>query len=276
MSAHRARSRPPAIVLAGLYAVVSLLCLFAAPRRAVAVSGCAQPRTDLTPDTEETALISRINDYRVRAGLGRLTVSRALMASAAWKSYDLSVSNYPTLAHDDAGRSWGQRFHDCGYPYAEIAENLAAGSGDAAGTFEQWRSSPAHNSNLLDGIIRAKVIGVARVRGPGTMFGWYWTAEFGGVDDSEGPSQPGSVTPSVGSSQATLAPGSTATVSGTGQNDCLKVHVAPSLSSDVVDCLADGTSMIVVNGPVSADGYIWLRLGNLGWAVTDFLVPATP
>ncbi len=266
--------RPAMWALACLCVLSSLSFIFVTPDFTVAASGCSTSRTDFTPDTEEAALIGKVNDYRVQSGLGRLAVSRTLMAAAAWKSNDLGVHNY--FGHDDLDRSWSQRLQDCGYSYPQIAENLAAGGSDAASTFELWRSSTGHNANMLDASIAAKVIGVARARVPGSTYGWYWTADFGGVvEGSAGTTSASSTSPTIVTTTR-LAIGSTATVTGTGSFDCLNVHSGPGSAADVVSCLPDGTSMIVTDGPVSADGYVWLKLGNLGWAVSEYLTPASP
>ena len=229
-------------------------------------------------------MLQRINDYRSQSGLVRLTVSGALTAAAAWKSNDLGANGY--FAHDDGFRTWTQRLIDCGYVGTPaVEENIAAGNADAAGTFEQWRTSPLHSFNMLNGKMR--VVGVARARVPGSPFGWYWTSEFGTVLDGS------SVTPSTASSTGIatpatspsavaspasipLSPGVTAFVTGTGVNDCLKVHDGPSSSSGMVVCLSDGTAMVVTSGPVSADGYLWWRLGDLGWAAGDYLTASAP
>jgi uncharacterized protein YkwD len=249
-------------------------------------------------DSEETVMVNLINAYRSSTGLPILTVSPALTAAAAWKSTDLATNGY--FAHDDPSRSWNQRFADCGYASPNIAETLAAGNASAAATFEQWRTSAEHNANLLSPSMRA--LGVARAYQQGSPYGWYWTAEFGAVVDSSAPASPTAAPPAAaavpagaasapasGALPSTSAPaappataavapapsrvalgvGATAIVSGTG--DCLRVHAAPSLDSDAVDCLVDGTGMVVADGPVSADGYTWWKLANLGWVVDQYL-----
>ena len=43
------------------------------------------------------------------------------------------------------------RITDFGHTeWTTAAENIAAGNGGAAPTFEQWRTSPGHNENMLD------------------------------------------------------------------------------------------------------------------------------
>lgn len=264
-------------------AIIALLLLqVSGPVRrmptAAAAGGCALSRPSLTPDGEEADLLRRLNDYRGRNGLSPLTLSSTLMAAAAWKSADLGANSY--FAHDDLGRSWLQRLRDCGYAATvNVAENLAAGNADGASTFQQWQSSSGHNANMLNPAMRA--VGVARAYSAGSPFGWYWTAEFGAVVDGAAaappsvPPAPAAPTPHLVATAdgnvpaAGLAPGATATVSGTG--DCLRVHDSPTVNGSVVGCLPDGTAMVIAAGPVAADGYTWWKLGALGWVAGQYL-----
>ncbi len=217
-------------------------------------------------------MLHRINDYRAQAGIGQLTLSRTLMSTAAWKSNDLGINGY--FDHNDLFRSWSQRFQDCGYMAQPTEENLAAGYADAASTFEQWRTTSGHNAVMLSGSMKA--VGIARASVPGSPFGWYWTASFGGIVDGaqSATSTAASVLPSAGGSP--LAVGSTAKVTGAGTNDCLRVHSTPATTAPVVACLADGASMLVTDGPITADGYTWWRLGALGWSASAYLAAALP
>jgi uncharacterized protein YkwD len=280
MRARRAAFIALSAVLAAFSAVLPYSFL---PTVSHAIANCSGPRSDLTPDVEEKAMLQRINDYRSQFGLAQLSVSPALTAAAAWKSNDLGTNGY--FAHDDGFRTWTQRLIDCGYVETPaVEETLAAGNADAAGTFEQWRTSPDHNANMLDGSMRA--IGVARARVSGSPFGWYWTSEFGSVSDASpatpaaaaAPAAPAAAAPSPAAipTSASLISGAPALVTGTGLNDCLKVHDGPSLSAGLVACLPDGSAMVVTGGPVSADGYTWWRLGDLGWAVGAYLIAWSP
>ncbi|HZU76130.1 MAG TPA: CAP domain-containing protein [Dehalococcoidia bacterium] len=285
----------PARVLphaARLLVPVLIVGLFASalhPNGVTAAGGCALTRSSLTPDTEEQNMLNLINSYRGSEGLAALTLSPTLMAAAAWKSQDLASNHY--FAHDDATRSWSQRLVDCGYTFsANVAENLAAGNATATLTLEQWRTSAAHNANLLNPAMKA--IGVARAYVDGSPYGWYWTADFGAVLDAPaaappasppngpptppGPALPANApagpAPSSAASPSALSVNATALVAGTG--DCLRVHAAPSLASNVVACLPDGSGMVIADGPVGADGYTWWKLGALGWAVDQYLTAA--
>ncbi len=67
-----------------------------------------------------------------------------------------------------------------------------------------------------------------------------------------------------------LEKGATVVVGGTGT--CLNVRVSPSIKADAVDCIADGTTIVLQDGPVTADGYDWWRpQDRSGWVVGDYL-----
>jgi len=67
-----------------------------------------------------------------------------------------------------------------------------------------------------------------------------------------------------------LEKGAKVVVGGTGT--CLNVRVAPSIKEAAVDCIADGTVIILEDGPVTADGYEWWRPeGRSGWVAGDYL-----
>jgi hypothetical protein len=62
-----------------------------------------------------------------------------------------------------------------------MAENIAAGNSTAQATFEQWRNSSGHNANMLHSNMRT--IGIGRAFVAGSPYGWYWTTEFGSIND---------------------------------------------------------------------------------------------
>jgi uncharacterized protein YraI len=64
--------------------------------------------------------------------------------------------------------------------------------------------------------------------------------------------------------------GDTVVVTGTG--DCLNVREGPGLEAPAVDCLPDGTDVVLAQGPIEQDGYLWWRLeGRAGWVAADWL-----
>lgn len=166
----------PVAVLLAAFAVVSI----SLPTRQASAGGPCSADTSL--DGEELEFLELINDYRAQNGLGPLVFSNALNRAAAWKSAHMATNDY--FAHDDAiiDRGFVDRLRDCGYDANTwLSENIAAGNDTAEETFEQWRGSAGHNSNMLNP--NMVVIGVARVFDDDSTYGWYWTTEFGGEDD---------------------------------------------------------------------------------------------
>jgi uncharacterized protein YkwD len=142
--------------------------------------GAGDCTADGTLDSEEKAFLVLINNHRAQNGRQPLGVSYTLSLAAQWKSNDLGANAY--FAHDDLNRTWVQRIRDCGYGYnTYLGENIAAGNSSAQATFNQWKNSPGHNANMLSA--NFSTIGIGRAFTSGSPYGWYWTTEFGGVDD---------------------------------------------------------------------------------------------
>jgi hypothetical protein len=86
--------------------------------------------------------------------------------------------------------------------------------------------------------------------------------------------------PTPPSGGAPLAVGSTAWVGGTAGAG-LRVHSTPSLSSQQIASLNDGTPVQVLQGPVNADGFAWYQINTAqlagpGWVVGGALFPTQP
>lgn len=128
-------------------------------------------------DAAELAEVRQINGYRRAHGLTPLRIDLRLTNAATWMSTDMGSAN--RFSHTDSrGRSPFERIARYRYPSDTWrGENLAAGNVEPRATFEQWRSSPAHNANMLNHRYRA--IGISRVRNANATYGWYWTTTFG-------------------------------------------------------------------------------------------------
>jgi uncharacterized protein (TIGR03437 family) len=135
-----------------------------------------------TVDSVESAMFDLINQYRAQNGLQPLKLSAALTRSSEWMSADMAAKNY--FAHNDSqGRDPFVRMAAFGYNYnTNKGENLAAGYDDAVRTFNQWKTSPGHNANMLNGTYAA--IGIARAYNGSSTYKWYWTTDFGGYVDA--------------------------------------------------------------------------------------------
>ncbi|MCC5868443.1 MAG: CAP domain-containing protein [Gammaproteobacteria bacterium] len=159
-------------------------------QRAEAGSDCSDPAcicrgaSDATIglDAEEQAFLQIINNHRVQNRLGTVRACTSLNRAAQGHSEDMRDQNYLSHVSLD-GRSPGVRACEACYErgcHSGVGENIAAGSAGAQATFDQWRSSPEHNANMLNGSYT--VIGIGRATGGG-QYGVYWTVKFGAQDE---------------------------------------------------------------------------------------------
>jgi uncharacterized protein YkwD len=171
--------------IAGLLVAASI-AFGAVERPVLAGPNCSVASGAASIDNQELAMFGLINQHRANNGLPPVQLSNTLNSSAAWKSRNMADNSY--FGHDDSpiGRSWGQRFRDCGYTYNTFTgEIIAAGHQYAIDTFNQWAGSAGHNGNMLNANYAA--IGLGRAYSSGSAYGWYWTADFGGVADGYSP-----------------------------------------------------------------------------------------
>jgi Cysteine-rich secretory protein family len=134
--------------------------------------------------------INTLNRYREDNSLPPLLIDPSLQASADWMSNDLGTRADHVFDHTDStGRDPWTRMCDFGYCYNTWkGENIAAGYVTAADVFAAWKASPGHNANMLGPNYR--VMGLARVYTQGSIYGWYWTNDFGGEIADSAPSPP--------------------------------------------------------------------------------------
>lgn len=62
--------------------------------------------------------------------------------------------------------------------------------------------------------------------------------------------------------------------------DALNVRSGPGTGYSVIDVIGYGTNGLIVDGPVSADGYVWYEMeyvggGSAGWVASDYLALVT-
>jgi uncharacterized protein YkwD len=135
-------------------------------------------------DAEEQAFLSTLNQYRAQNGKGPLMACTSLNRAAQGHSEDMRDQDY--FNHTGLnGSTFTSRSCDACYdlgcgPQTVMAENIAAGNASAAATFDQWKNSPGHNTNMLGGAYT--VIGIGRATGGG-QYGVYWTTVFGGASE---------------------------------------------------------------------------------------------
>jgi len=152
-------------------------------------------------DVEQAKFLTLINAYRAQNGAPPLQVSVALQNASQWMSSDMAKRGFGNHV-DSLGRGSSTRMANFGYTYFPNGENIAGGLDDAQGTFDQWKNNCAadvngrctypHRANMLNPSF--VVLGIGRAYGPGTVFGWFWTTNFGGFRDRT-INQPGTTTP---------------------------------------------------------------------------------
>jgi uncharacterized protein YkwD len=168
---------------------------FAAPGEspAAALTNCATTSEAVTAN--EQAVLDALNVYRQQNGKPALTLSPSLNRAASFMAEDLVAKGY--WSHfEPSGRSPFQRAVDCGYPSSNVGENLAMAS-IGANVVELWKTSPAHDQNML--MAQWRVAGIG-------YFGGRWALVMGVVNDSG--TQPSTQT---ASSSATNTPTATPT-----------------------------------------------------------------
>ncbi|MEM2980342.1 MAG: CAP domain-containing protein [Thermoproteota archaeon] len=143
--------------------------------------------------SEKSAFLTLINQYRQQNGVSPLAVSNALTTAAQLHSEDMATNNYFSHTSLD-GRTFVDRIRQAGYTYDTwLGENIAAGYSTAQSVFNAWKNSPGHNANMLNP--NFKVIGIGLAYSASSTYKWYWTTDFGGYDDSGGGSPPPPPTP---------------------------------------------------------------------------------
>jgi uncharacterized protein YkwD len=134
-------------------------------------------------DSTEAQMLSLINEYRRSLGLPEFQQSPTLVRIARWKAAQLATIMPLSLPHDDPGRTWQQRFRDCGYPDSGNGiENLGATSESVQAMLAEWKASPMHDPNLRNPGVT--FIGIARTEtsvqvGGSTVAVNIWVTTFG-------------------------------------------------------------------------------------------------
>ena len=133
--------------------------------------------------TMEDQVLALVNDLRARgancggstmAPVPPLAMDAALRSAARHHSQDMADNDYFDHTSQD-GRSPWDRMAQAGYDSMPVGENIAAGSGTADATFNQWLNSPGHCMNMMSSNANEIGVGVAL----GGSYGAYWTQTFG-------------------------------------------------------------------------------------------------
>ena len=147
------------------------------------VTTALSPQTAISPFEQE--MFTRVNDYRVSQGLGKLLLDARLVKAA--KGHNDLMSAMDTMSHQLPGElplanpgNNDDRYDAVNYDWNFAAENVAAGYQTPSAVMTGWINSPGHKANILT--TSARDIGVAY-----NPNGNYWTQNFG---NSYGPNQP--------------------------------------------------------------------------------------
>jgi uncharacterized protein YkwD len=134
---------------------------------------------------QETKFISYLNTQRVKRKLKPLRINSQLMKSARYHAADMANEGY--FNHDTHNKVKGklmksmttfnriQKF----YPGFTNCENIAAGSTDYMGVYQQWFNSPGHKENMFNAT--SNIIGVGCYYDENSPYGYYWVMN-GGVN----------------------------------------------------------------------------------------------
>ena len=131
------------------------------------VSGTTEPPVTEHPETEppetepplydisdyvtgslEYAIVDRINEYRLEAGLEELWLDEYLCAIASCRSYEAGLVWSHTRPD---GRDYRTVLDDYGYGGAAAGELLGYATGDGAAIVDKWMSSESHRNLLMGG-----------------------------------------------------------------------------------------------------------------------------
>ena len=168
-----------------LWAVTAVLVVLIASATGVGQRDAGA--SDELYDSEELRFLQLINQYREDHGVGPLLLSDTVSVASEHHSKDMV--DYGFFAHHTitssyypAGSMPWDRMRAEGYDYSTLmGENIAVGCESAEMCFELWRNSPAHNAAMLDGSYM--VMGIGRLYGENSVYGWYWTTDFGATVD---------------------------------------------------------------------------------------------
>lgn len=206
----------------------------------------------------EDAMTMEINAARTARGLKPLAVRKELIAAAREHALDMSTHNGMVHIGSD-GSDGGARIAKAGYDWTpgQWGEIVGWGfGGNVASMVNWWLSSPGHAPYLL--AENVDDIGVGYVAAPGSLWGHYWTVDFGRTAAApeppppfpEGPMPYHSYAPVVGASDA-HAPTNVVTAAidllrfKVADADCWRVVRHPSGAQEDVQDLELGDGMFV-------------------------------
>ncbi len=142
-------------------------------------------KEEITPQfaEQETKFISYLNTQRVKRKLKPLRINSQLMKAARYHAADMATEGY--FNHDTHNIIKGKIVKTMNtfdrvakfYPGFTNCENIAAGSTDYIGVYNQWFNSPGHKENMFNAT--SEIIGVGCYYDEKSPFGYYWVMNGG-------------------------------------------------------------------------------------------------
>jgi uncharacterized protein YkwD len=122
----------------------------------------------------EQQVLTLTNAQRAAAGCPALVMNSTLTGVARAHSQDMAAKGY--FDHNSQnGTTPAQRLTAAGYPYRQMAENIAAGQSTPDNVMTSWMGSAGHKANILNCSLKEIGVGFAT----GGPYGTYWTQDFG-------------------------------------------------------------------------------------------------
>lgn len=214
------------------------------PARCTADATWPEARADWAQE-----VVTLVNEHRSGLSLPPVAVDPALERGAQWKARHMA--HYDYMSHDDPAppfeRDTWERFSDCGFDNAKVAENLADGQSSPSHAMTSWLNSPGHRGNIEDPELTLIGVGVA----VGTDGEPVWVQMFGG--GASGPDDAVEEEPTAGGAAAPVA-----------TDDSLTVEEDGSVLLDVLanDTDPDGGSLTIDSfgtpqaGRIDGDHYV--------------------
>ncbi|HEU5430290.1 MAG TPA: CAP domain-containing protein, partial [Thermomicrobiales bacterium] len=182
--------------------------LFACALAMGLVAPAARVHAAYAPDDQAQAIVGLINDYRGSFGLQPVSLVDDLGEAAQHHSDDMAANNYFSHTLAD-GSSPDQNIRNFGFTGSTWGENIAAGMSSAADALQTWENSPEHDSILRDPDFQE--IGIGRAYNANSQYGWYWTADFGGGEQSAPATTTDAAPPAATDASNTTSPVTTTT-----------------------------------------------------------------
>jgi uncharacterized protein YkwD len=171
--------------------VAPMTSALAAPARAVSVASADSPGAAVSAPKAakltvkkkfsiaassafQSRVLSLVNKARAKAGVKKLTASKALTKAAGWHSSDQAEMRKGQHPGSDGSRG-GDRATAAGFKWRAWGENVAWNYETPDEVFAAWMASPDHRANILS--TKFTKFGLATARGSNGQV--YWTQMFG-------------------------------------------------------------------------------------------------